>query len=224
MTAGYYTSYAPKGLHRGVRARLVRLQTQWLLARHGVRHRFGIFADALPQIHFTDLRKQSLDIKDFAGRIILGDECSLISAGASPFPAGPVRLTIIKWGDGPQDCGEITCNSPLIGTSIVSMKSVKLGRRVRLAPHIVIMDTDGHVTSNDEHHRDDLPVAMPVVIEDDVWIGYGATILKGVTLGKGAVVGAGSIVTKSVAANTVVVGNPAKPLGPRTTALANSVT
>ena len=48
------------------------------------------------------------------------------------------------------------------------------------------------------------------MIEDDVWIGANAIILKGVTLGKGCVVAAGSVVTKSVPANALVGGNPAR--------------
>lgn len=222
MTAGYYTSCAPDGLHRGLRARLTRLQTQWVLSKHGVRFRFGIFADALPQLHFTDLRRPKVEVSDFAGKIVLGDDCCLISAGVSPFPAGPVRLTVIRWGDAPDDCGQIVCNSRLIGTSIVSMAKVTIGNRVRFAPQVVIMDTDGHVIDPADRHADaGVPQALPIVIEDDVWVGYGATILKGVTLGKGAVVGAGSIVTKSVPAHTIVVGNPAKPVGSRPVSLTN---
>jgi len=49
-----------------------------------------------------------------------------------------------------------------------------------------------------------------VHIENDVWIGYQATILSGVTIGSGAVIGAGSVVTKDVSPYTVVVGNPAR--------------
>jgi len=48
------------------------------------------------------------------------------------------------------------------------------------------------------------------VIEDDVWIGSGAMILKGVTIGSGAVVAAGAVVTNDVPAHCMVAGIPAK--------------
>ena len=49
-----------------------------------------------------------------------------------------------------------------------------------------------------------------IVLEDDVWIGYGCTILSGVTIGQGAIVAAGSVVTKDVPPYAVVGGVPAK--------------
>lgn len=49
-----------------------------------------------------------------------------------------------------------------------------------------------------------------IVVEDDVWIGFGATILSGVHIGQGAVIGAGAVVTKDVAPYSVVGGNPAR--------------
>jgi maltose O-acetyltransferase len=55
--------------------------------------------------------------------------------------------------------------------------------------------------------------SAPVVIEDDVWIGFNAIILKGVRVGRGAVVGAGSVITKDVDPFTVVVGNPQRVSG-----------
>jgi len=51
--------------------------------------------------------------------------------------------------------------------------------------------------------------ALPIVIENDVWIGARAIILPGVRLGRNAVVAAGSMVTKDVAPNTLVAGIPA---------------
>jgi len=53
-------------------------------------------------------------------------------------------------------------------------------------------------------------VAKPIVVEDNVWIGGGAILLPGVRVGRNAVVGAGAVVSRSVPANTVVAGNPAR--------------
>ena len=53
-------------------------------------------------------------------------------------------------------------------------------------------------------------LCKPVHICENAWIGAGATILPGVTIGKNAVVAAGAVVTKDVAPNTIVGGNPAK--------------
>lgn len=51
-----------------------------------------------------------------------------------------------------------------------------------------------------------------IVVEDDVWIGYGVTVLSGVHIGQGAVVAAGAVVTKDVPAYAIVGGVPAKVL------------
>ena len=49
-----------------------------------------------------------------------------------------------------------------------------------------------------------------VIIEDDVWIGYGAIVLSGVKISRGAIVAAGSVVVKNVEPYSIVGGNPAK--------------
>lgn len=54
-----------------------------------------------------------------------------------------------------------------------------------------------------------------ICVEDDVWIGFGATILDGVTIGQGAVVGARALVTKDVAPYEIVGGVPAQTIGQR---------
>ena len=49
-----------------------------------------------------------------------------------------------------------------------------------------------------------------IIIESDVWIGFGAIILSGVTVHRGAIVGCGSVVTKDIPPYAIAVGNPAK--------------
>ena len=49
-----------------------------------------------------------------------------------------------------------------------------------------------------------------IIIEDNVWIGHGCSILDGVKIGQGAVIGAGSVVNKDIPAYTVFAGVPAK--------------
>lgn len=50
----------------------------------------------------------------------------------------------------------------------------------------------------------------PIVVEDDVWLGYGAKILSGVTIGQGAVIGSFAVVAKDIPPYAIVVGNPGK--------------
>lgn len=49
-----------------------------------------------------------------------------------------------------------------------------------------------------------------IVVGDDVWIGYRATVMSGITIGQGAVIAAGSVVTKDVEPYAVVGGNPCR--------------
>lgn len=56
---------------------------------------------------------------------------------------------------------------------------------------------------------------QPVIVEDDVWIGYGSIIMSGVKIGAGSVIASGSIVTKDVPPCMIVGGNPAKIIKPR---------
>ena len=66
------------------------------------------------------------------------------------------------------------------------------------------------ISNNHDLHDHQLLICKPVHICRNAWIGAGATILPGVTVGENAVVAAGAVVTKDVAPNTIVGGNPAK--------------
>jgi acetyltransferase-like isoleucine patch superfamily enzyme len=56
----------------------------------------------------------------------------------------------------------------------------------------------------------DLSRPRPIVIGDDVWIGFDSIILPGVTVGRGAIIGCRSVVVEDVPAYTIVAGNPAR--------------
>ena len=81
---------------------------------------------------------------------------------------------------------------------IVAADAVSIGRNTKIGWDVVIMDTDLH------GHSGQPAVSKPVIIEEDVWIGCRAVILKGVRIGKGAIVAAGAIVTRDVPAHAIV--------------------
>jgi len=66
------------------------------------------------------------------------------------------------------------------------------------------------ISNNHDLHDRQILLCKPVHLCKNAWIGAGATILPGVTIGENAVVAAGAVVTKDVAPNTIVGGNPAK--------------
>ncbi|QVN17707.1 sugar O-acetyltransferase [Burkholderia pyrrocinia] len=81
-----------------------------------------------------------------------------------------------------------------------------IGDDVMIGPNVSLI-TSGHPV--EPSRRRDFVVAKPIVIERNVWIGAGATIIGGVTVGEHSVVAAGAVVTKDVPPNTLVGGNPA---------------
>jgi len=109
------------------------------------------------------------------------------------------------------------------GTRVWSSCEVQIGNRVFLSHGVNLHDNDAHSRSAKERHSHfrelvtlgaatfaETVESAPTVIEDDAWIGFNSTILKGVRIGRGSIVGAGSVVTHDVAAFSVVAGNPAK--------------
>lgn len=107
-----------------------------------------------------------------------------------------------------------------------SAAEVTIGNRVFLAHGVNIHDNDSHSISAMRRHQhfrelvatgapsfvEDISVS-PVRIEDDAWIGFNSSILKGTTIGKGAIVGACTVVTRDVPAYAIVAGNPAVVIG-----------
>lgn len=100
---------------------------------------------------------------------------------------------------------------------IAAANKIEIGNNVLIASKIFISDichgeySDLENMSNpNEHPKDRTLSAKTVIIHDDVWIGEMVSILPGVEIGRGAIIGANSVVTKSIPANTIAVGNPAK--------------
>ena len=108
------------------------------------------------------------------------------------------------------DNGTLTIGSGYFnyGVQIRCAMRITIGNNVAIANEVIIMDSDFHtIITEDDVVKEN---TKPVYIEDDVWIGRGALILKGVTIGRGAIVAARSVVNKNVPANSLVGGNPAK--------------
>ncbi len=78
---------------------------------------------------------------------------------------------------------------------------------VMIGPNVSII-TSGHPIEPSE--RRTFAIGKPIVIERNVWIAAGATIIGGVTVGENSVVAAGSVVTRDVPPSTLVGGNPAR--------------
>jgi|AntDeeMetagen134_2_1112570.scaffolds.fasta_scaffold11119_1 acetyltransferase-like isoleucine patch superfamily enzyme len=91
---------------------------------------------------------------------------------------------------------------------------ISIGDGVRIA-NKVSMHASTHNMKKDEMIYKQGGTHGEIVIEDDVWIGTGATVLHDVTIGKGAVIGAGAVVTEDIEPYTIVGGIPAVPISNR---------
>lgn len=107
---------------------------------------------------------------------------------------------------------------------LLAASGISIGNDVLIAFGTTISDHDSHSVYFHERKNDVVDwynnekdwtfvKKAPVTIEDKVWIGMHAIVLKGVTVGEGAVVGAGAVVTKDVPPFAIVAGNPARIVG-----------
>jgi maltose O-acetyltransferase len=122
------------------------------------------------------------------------------------FPGWRVRL--LRW------CGYSIGHDVYIADDIIIAEELEdrgnltIGDRVSFAPRVTLV-LSSH--PNNSRIRPFAPVVRkPIVIEDDVWVGAGVTILPGVRIGRGAIVGANAVVTRDVAPLHIVAGQPAR--------------
>ena len=94
------------------------------------------------------------------------------------------------------------------GLTALDVARIEIGDDVQFGPNVQLL-TPTHPTDA-ELRRTKWEAALPITIEDNVWIGGGAIVLAGVVIGENSIVGAGAIVTKNIPPNTLAVGNPAR--------------
>ena len=144
-------------------------------------------------------------------KIKLGNNCVICSRSDSTDLGinHPVMLRTLRPG------AEILIGSHtgISGGAICAAIRVEIGRECLIGANVIIVDTDFHPINPKFRRYNNVSNQIhssPIIIEDNVFIGTSAIILKGVKVGRNSVIGAGAVVTKSVPANSVVVGNPAR--------------
>jgi len=139
-----------------------------------------------------------------ASRISIGSGCKFNSSPASNLIGVNRPCIVSTLKEGAQI--HIGPNCGFSGTVIGCASEIVIEENVRCGANTLITDTDWHT--------DDLRTGpdAPVTIKKGVWLGVNVTVLKGVTIGENTLVAAGSVVTRSLPANVVAGGVPAKVL------------
>jgi acetyltransferase-like isoleucine patch superfamily enzyme len=91
--------------------------------------------------------------------------------------------------------------------TLYDLGGIDIGDEVMIGPNVSLI-TSGHPIAPSQRRAG--VTASPIVLERNVWLGAGVTIIGGVTVGENSVVAAGSVVTRDVPPNTLAGGNPAR--------------
>jgi acetyltransferase-like isoleucine patch superfamily enzyme len=94
--------------------------------------------------------------------------------------------------------------------TISAFQHVSIGRECIVADRVMLIDFDHGAAEVERPVRLQGIYKRDVRVGHNVWIGYGACILRGVTVGDNAIIGTSAVVTKPVPANAVVAGSPAR--------------
>lgn len=134
--------------------------------------------------------------------IHMGDSATVVAESDA-------KVRIGVWGREP-GLGTIVIGDAVMispGTRITASDEIRIGNGCMFAFGSYVTDSDWHGIY-DRVKRD--PESKPVILEDNVWVGDHAIVLKGVTIGKNSIVAAHAVVTRDVPANVIVAGNPAR--------------
>ncbi|MFN2615511.1 MAG: DapH/DapD/GlmU-related protein [Thermoleophilaceae bacterium] len=94
--------------------------------------------------------------------------------------------------------------------TISAYQKVSIGRECVIADRVMMIDFDHGMVEVERPVRLQGIYKRDVRVGHNVWIGYGASILRGVTVGNNAVIGTGAVVTRDVPENAIVAGVPAR--------------
>jgi acetyltransferase-like isoleucine patch superfamily enzyme len=96
------------------------------------------------------------------------------------------------------------------GTVVGAGVEIVIGRNVWCGANTIITDSDWHPLNAQRRLAGEPGKAIPVRLEDNVWLGMNVVVLKGVTIGRNSVIAANSVVTRSIPANVIAAGQPAR--------------
>lgn len=145
------------------------------------------------------------------GKIIIGDHATLRSISRGN--AIGINHRIVFTTHSSEACIEIGNHVGMSGGAICCKSHIKIGDNTLLGANTIIADNDMHPVNPENRRYNDNDADIPareVNIGNNVWIGADVFICKGVSIGDNTVIGAKSLVSKSIPANCVAAGNPAK--------------
>jgi len=148
-------------------------------------------------------------------RVFVGDRVMIFGSndGGSVELGDRVRLyddNYIQTGEGGSvKIGAGTCVQPRCQFSAYK-GSIQIGSNVLIAPSCAFYPYAHGIAVGELISQQPLQTKGGIIIEDDVWLGFGVIVLDGVRIGKGAVVGAGAVVTHDVPDGAIAMGVPAR--------------
>jgi acetyltransferase-like isoleucine patch superfamily enzyme len=144
----------------------------------------------------------------FTGEIKIGENFKANSGIHCNPIGGDSELKFVTNGSGSIQIGD---DVGISNSALVSWSAIQIKNKVYIGGGCKIWDTNFHsINPEIRTERDDEVNSSPITIEDKVFIGGGTTILKGVHIGENSIIAAMSVVTKSIPANEIWGGNPAK--------------
>jgi acetyltransferase-like isoleucine patch superfamily enzyme len=169
--------------------------------------------------HYAALGARWVWLKLRYGRRLQTDGICFICPGVKLEIGRNATLRIGRWSWIGHGCkirvheGEVSIGSKTVmgqECTISAYQHVSIGRECIVADRVMLIDFDHGVVEVERPIRLQGIYKRDVRVGHNVWIGYGACVLRGVSVGDNSVIGTSSVVTKEVPANAIVGGVPAR--------------